>query len=514
MKIKNLICFLVAIVGMAACTSEIHVDNKESVGLSIMLSVGNEETKAVGDEIDPYFEEVQVSRYHVAIFEGNKRIAHGEYGDGQSQSMQKVEGTEGITTKYKAHFDDIPEGSVSVYVIANYPSDWNFTDAKWESFSGYQDVSVVTDPFEAEKLVKVGYKTFAVTKETTTLELGLVQLTAGLDIILKQSGDIDPVEDPDKSEFVFLDASQEKVYDITDEVEVENNIGFDAIKETISNYLDIKNPEFKWASQLMSGNSWNSSGKEWFNRNKDKVYEKLQPEKGVLYFRAYVKEEGNKNYNDYLTDLKIVAYGRDVDCDVKIPVTGLLTGKTTLSGLNKESDIAIWNKEKPENTKYQALTMSSFNTRFYTYEPGQNSKDIMLNVEVGMGESKNVYRKKYRQYGYKIYRGRWINEPSSHYAYDWQGGDPKKFPIDAWLTLSKGGKVLDDGTGTPIKVEEGNGTLTNVKTYSLPIPGSSIIKGHIYQVKGSYTPSVDVSPEINWEVIDMKQVNVYPDPFE
>ena len=90
MKIRSLICCLAAIVGMAACTSEMSVDNKERVGLSIALSVGGEETKAVG-EIEPYYEEVNVLRYHVAIFEDGKRIAHGEYGEGQSQGLQKVD---------------------------------------------------------------------------------------------------------------------------------------------------------------------------------------------------------------------------------------------------------------------------------------------------------------------------------------------------------------------------------------------------------------------------------------
>lgn len=514
MKIRSLICCLAAIVGMAACTSEMSVDNKERVGLSIALSVGGEETKAVGDKIDPYYEEVNVLRYHVAIFEDGKRIAHGEYGEGQSQGLQKVEGTEGISTEYKAHFDNIPEGSISVYVIANYPSTWDFNAPKWDNFSGYQTESVVTDPFLAEGLVKVGYKTFTVGRETTELRLSLVQLSAGIDMLLTQSGDAGSMEDADETthEYVFQDASAEKVYDITDEDEIEENIGFEVIKSTISNYLTIRDATYARASTLMnSKGQWNDAGKTWFNRNRDKVYEKLQPERGVLYFRAEVKEDGARDYNDYLTDFKIVAYGRDVDCDVKVPVTGLLTGVTTLTGLNKESDIAIWSKEEPENTKYQALTMSSFNTRFYTYEPGE--KDLILSVVVGTGESKNVYRKKYRQYGYKIYRGRWINEPTDHYAYDW-AGQPETFPKDAWLEVSKGGRVIDGGTGTPIRTEAGTGDLTNTKTYSLTIPGSTITKGHVYQVKGTYSPSVNVSPEIKWEVIDMKQVTVNPDPFE
>lgn len=499
MKIKKLIWALAVVLGITACTSEMPVENKDRVGLSVMLSVGGNETKAVGDEVDPYYEEVQVSRYHVALFEDDKRIAHGEYGAGLSQGLQVVDGTEGISIEYKAHFEDVPEGSVSVYVIANYPSDWDFDDAKWESFTGYKTESVVTESFKDEELVKVGFKTFEVNSETTQLRLSLVQLTAGIDLLLKQAGEVDPVEDPDKSEYVFLDASEEKVYDITNEQEVEENIGFEIIKSTISRFLEIKSPEFKWASELIGQDgNWNKAGREWFNRNKDEVYKKLQPEKGVLYFRARVKEEGKKDFNDYLTDLKIVAYGRDVDCDVKVPVTGLLTGETSLSGLNKESDIAIFSKEGPENTKYKALTMYSFNTRFYTYEP---KNDLILNVEVGTGTNKNVYRKKYRQYGYKIYRGRWINKPEHHCAYDWKGGEGK-FPVDAWLQVSKGGHVIDEGSKTPIRTETGSGELTNVKTYSLTIPGSTITKGHVYQVKGTYTPSIDVTPEINWILED------------
>ena len=494
MKIKKLIWALAVVLGITACTSEMPVENKDRVGLSVMLSVGRNETKAVGGDVNPYFEEVQVSRYHVAIFEGDKRIAHGEYGLGLSQGLQVVDGTEGISIKYKAHFEDIPEGSVSVYVIANYPSDWNFDDVKWGSFAGYQKESVITELFKAEELVKVGYKTFPVTSTTTQLELSLVQLTAGIDLLLKQAGEVDPVEDPDKSEYVFLDASEEKVYDITNEQEVEENIGFEIIKSTISRFLEIRSPEYRRASELITDGDWNKNGKDWFGKNDDKVYEKLQPENGVLYFRAYVKD-GNK-FNDYVTDFKIVAYGRDVDCDVKVPVTGLLTGKTSLSGLNKESDIAIFSKEGPENTKYEALTMSSFNTRFYTYEP---KNDLTLNVEVGTGTNKNVYRKKYRQYGYKIYRGRWINEPKDHSAYDWKGGEGK-FPVDAWLEVTKGGHVIDEGSKTPIRTETGNGELTNVKTYSLTIPGSTITKGHVYQVIGKYNSSV--SGNIEWQVAD------------
>lgn len=513
MKIKNLIWFLAANLLLAACTSEVPVDNKERVGLSVTLSVDNEATKAVGGEINPYFEEVQVQRYHVALFEGDKRIAHGEYGDGQSQVIQKVEGTEGITTKYKAYFKDIPEGIISVYVIANYPSSWDFTDPKWDTFTGYTEQSVVTDPFIAEELVKVGFETFKVKPTTTLLELSLVQLTAGIDLLLTQLGDVDPVEDPTKSEYVFLDASEEKVYDITDEEDVDNYIGRDVIINTISNYMEFIEPEFQWASALVSNGEWNKAGRDWFNRNNDFVYDKLKPEPGVLYFRARVKEKGNKYYNNYLTDMKIVAYGRDVDCDVKVPVKGLLTGETTLSGLNKESDIAIFKKDEPENTKYQPLAVTSSNTRFYTYEPRSNN--FVLDVEVGTGENKNVYRKKYRQYGYKIYRGQWIDDPTQHCDYNWEGGAQYGFPRDAWLDVSQtAGHVIDHGTGTPIRTEAGDGTLQDVKTYSLTIPGSTIIKGHVYQVKGSYSPSIDVTSEISWQVIDMKTQTVNPDPFE
>lgn len=511
MKIKNLIWFLAANLLLAACTSEVPVDNKERVGLSVTLSVDNEATKAVGGEINPYFEEVQVQRYHVALFEGDKRIAHCEYGDGQ---LDIVEGTEGITTKYRAHFDDIPEGTISVYVIANYPSSWDFTDPKWDTFTGYTKQSVVTDPFKAEELVKVGFKTFEVEPTTELLELSLVQLTAGIDLLLTQLGDVDPVEDPTKSEYVFLDASEEKVYDITDEEDVDNYIGRDVIINTISNYMDIQGAEFKWASELMNSNGqWNEAGIKWFNENGDYVYDKLKPEPGVLYFRARVKEDGNKAYNSFKTDMKIVAYGRDVDCDVKVPVKGLLTGETTLSGLNKESDIAIFKKDEPENTKYQPLAVTSSNTRFYTYEPGSNN--FVLDVEVGTGENKNVYRKKYRQYGYKIYRGQWIDDPTQHCDYNWEGGAQYGFPRDAWLDVSQtAGHVIDHGTGTPIRTEAGDGTLQDVKTYSLTIPGSTIIKGHVYQVKGSYSPSIDVTSEISWQVIDMKTQTVNPDPFE
>lgn len=500
MKIKRLICTFAAVLGMISCSNEIPEKKEGNVPLSIVLSVGNPETKAKGNEIIPSIEEVTINRYHVAIFQGDQRIAHVEY-DG---NLLKEDTGDPYHPQYKAEFENIPEGNIAVYVIANYPLDGNFNDfennSNWGAYSSYQKQIVTTTSFEADQLVKIGYKEVTVDKNTTKINLSLVQLAAGIDVTVEQLGETNYEEgEPDR--FDFLDGTESNVYSITDEYEIDNYIGKDKIIETIEDYLVYKDFEFAWVSTLASHNEWNKEGEKWFNVNKDKVYEKISPENGSLYFRAKLKETGNNYYNDYKSDFKIVAFARNVECDVRVPAKGLVKGETKIKAINGKSNITIYEDGEVENGQYMKIDQSSLNTRFYTYEIGANNPDMELQVEVGNGTIYNIYRKTYRQYGYKIYRGQWIKEGNeAHAKYDWNGGADKGFPKSAGLPVTKDSNIIDEGTGSPEWTESGDKPLTDVKTYSLSIPGSQIIKGHLYQVKGTYNPSFDAG--LTWEVVD------------
>lgn len=502
MKIKRLICTFAAVLGMISCSNEIPEKKEGNVPLSIVLSVGNPETKAKGDEITPSIEEVTINRYHVAIFQGGQRIAHVEYGDDNSLLIEDKE--DPYHPQYKAEFENIPEGDIGVYVIANYPLDGSFEDfnnnENWGTYSLYQKQIVSTSSFEADKLVKIGYKEVTVNNNTTKIDLSLIQLAAGIDVTVEQLGEINYEEgQPDR--FDFLDATGSNVYSITDESEIEQYIGKDNITGTIKNYLVYKDFEFQWVSKLSSDNAWNKEGKDWFDVNEDKVYDKIKPENGSLYFRAKLKEPGNASYNDYKSDFKIVAFARDVACDVRVPAKGLVKGETKIKAINGKSNITIYEDGRVENEQYMKIDQSSLNTRFYTYEIGADNPNMELQVEVGNGTIYNIYRKTYRQYGYQIYRGRWIAKGDDNHAeYDWDGGTNKGFPVSAWLPVTKDSNIIDEGTKSPIRTESGDKQLTDVKTYSLSIPGSKIIKGHLYQVKGTYNPSFDAG--LTWEVVD------------
>lgn len=499
MKIKRLICTFAAVLGMISCSNEIPEKKEGNVPLSIVLSVGNPETKATGEEIIPSIEEVTINRYHVAIFQGNQRIAHVEY-DG---NLLKENTDDPYHPKYRAEFENIPEGDIAVYVIANYPLEGSFSnfgnDSDW-GYSSYQKQIVSTTSFEADKLVKIGYKEETVGKNTTRIDLSLVQLAAGIDVTVEQLGETNYEEgEPDR--FDFLDATESNVYSITDESKIEFYIGKNEIIKTIGDYLDFVDSEFEWVSALTTNSQWNEKGREWFNVNNDKVYKKIDPESGSLYFRAKLKEDGNSDYNDYKSDFKIVALARDVECYVRVPAKGLVKGKTEIKSINGKSNITIYEDGKVENEQYMKIDQSSLNTRFYTYEIGANNPDMELQVEVGNGTIYNIYRKTYRQYGYKIYRGQWIKEGSdAHAEYDWNGGADKGFPKSAWLPVTKNSEIIDEGSKFPERTESGDKPLTDVKTYSLSIPGSQIIKGHLYQVKGTYNPSFDAG--LTWKVVD------------
>lgn len=525
MKIKNtmksLVWMFAAILAMSACSSKDDIPNNrtdEDAPLSVVFSVENETTKAVGDEISPSEKEVNVKRYHVALFKNGTRVDHKEYGDGTGSSLLPA----GANT-YKASFSDVVEGNVAVYVIANYPSGQTFPDTDWGTYEQYKAQSVTSDLNETDGLVKVGYKEFTVNSiETgkTVLNLSLIQLTAGIDVEVAYD-DLNLVERDVPARYDFLDNTASNEYPIDSESDIEKYIKKNYLVETIKNYLDFKpgSAESKWASELSTNNytGWNSAGKTWFNRNKDKVYEKLAPTEGALYFRAQLKlEEGSGDndkdgYNDYLTDIRITAKGRDVMCDVYVPVDGFVTGDVSIVNRNKESNILIIKNDEVENSAYTPDALTTFSTRFYTYE--LNKEHAMeLQVKIGRGLCLyNVYQKKYRQYGYIIQRGQWIKVGNdNHGAYDWEAETLQK---EAWLPVTKDSKLLDDSKVVARTASVTDpGELTDVHTYALTIPGEKIIKGHLYKVKGTHTTIV--KPVISWEVVGMDKVEVDPEPFE
>lgn len=496
-----------AILGITACSTEMPVDNEELASLSILLSAESTATKAIGDTILPRYEEVIVNRYHVAIFErtGNtygNRIASVEYGVDGKPILPIDEDNGPLATKYKALFTDIPEGDIAVYVIANYPEDWTFEDANWGTYDEYTKQIVTTAPFIDKELVKVGLKEVTVTKETRQIELKLIQLTAGIDVTIKSSGDAGFEEGPESGR--FLEASA-KIFGVYDENDIDKYIGRDSLISTILKNLKYNEEKpliSHWASDITADDGdWTPAGKKWLDGgNRPGLSKAIKPERGALYFRAEIKNDPDKEYNGYDTDFKIVAYGRYVDYEFSCPIKGFITGATTVAGLNKKSNITIYSDQGSENTEYEGMQVDSFNSRCYTYESLKDTdQKISFNIEVGTGESKNIYRRKFLQYGYTIYRGQWINKDDHSEGYSWTLSSLGLFPMSVWLD-AKGGKVITEKEF--IRNEKGEGTLKDPRTYSIDVSMNKIIKGHLYQVTGTYTPSIHVTPTIEWVVMD------------
>lgn len=528
MKIKDtmrsLVWMFAAILAMSACSSKDDIPDNgtgEDGPLSVVFSVENESTKAVGDEITPSEAEVKVKRYHVALFQNGIRVDHKEYGEGAENPSLLPAGT----NIYKASFSDVVEGNVAVYVIANYPSGLTFPDAEWGTYEQYKAQSVTSDLNEVDGLVKVGYKEFTINSIETgkiELQLSLIQLAAGIDIeVAYADRNLEEQKEPSRYEFLNNTASNE--YGIESETNIEKYIKKTYLVETIKNYLDFKpgSAESKWASELSKNDQykeWNSAGKTWFNRNNDKVYEKLTPTKGALYFRAKLKleagsgDEDGDGYNDYLTDIRITAKGRDVMCDVYVPVDGFVTGDISIVNRNKESNILIIKNNEIENTAYTSDVLTSLSSRFYTYELGNHAMELQVNIGRGICLY-NVYQKKYRQYGYIMERGQWIKVgKNDHGKYDWEA-KKGQLPKEAWLPVTKDSELLEDSKVVARTASATDpGELKDVHTYALTIPGEKIIKGHLYKVKGTHTTIV--KPVITWEVVGMDEVEVNPDPFE
>ncbi|WP_459188618.1 fimbrial protein [Parabacteroides sp. APC149_11_2_Y6] len=506
---KSLVWMFAAILAMSACSSKDDIPNNrtdEDAPLSVVFSVENETTKAVGGEIGPSEKEVNVKRYHVALFKNGTRVDHKEYGDGTGSSLLPA----GANT-YKASFRDVVEGNVAVYVIANYPSGQTFPDTDWGTYEQYKAQSVTSDLNETDGLVKVGYKEFTVNSiETgkTVLNLSLIQLTARLDITLNWT-DRELEEHTDKAESKFLEETKTDVVKYTDEKDIDKYVPKETIMKTLGKYLEYEtsSAKFAWASAL-DASAWNGwVGNEDENPRPSKF---LAKEDGSLYLRAKIKEAGSNTFNSYMTDFKIDAYTQLVDAEVTVPVFGFTAGKIDMENLNKKSNICIYNDKAAENQAYEADLLEPVDSSFYTYEI--KGKEMKLNVEIGKGLCLyRVYKKQYRRYGYKIYRGQWVEDLRGNrigYNWDRKGG----YPLEAWNEVAPQLiKEYDGYTDTPAVAP----SLTDSHSYTLNIPVATvekITKGHIYQVRGTHTTIV--KPVITWEVVGMDKVDVNPEPFK
>lgn len=503
MKLKHIFFIAAVALGFAACTSETSVEPEDGeTSLSIVLSINNQTKASEGDLIEPDDNEEMIKRFHIALFDeaGNRIDSQtGDAGLPENGSGTEHEGS--IEKIYSATFTDIPKNKpLQVYVLANYTDEIASRLSTLHSYEAYTKETVTsTTPFNAKELVKVGRISVSKIPANNTIIVPLVQLSARIDVKIENTGTTPPTIGDAISWEPINNEAYGNAFPLIDEAVIEAKIGKEYLVSTIESYLNLDQsviPRSKWVSDLVDDNdksTWNiSKAEDWF-RNKDKVYNFTEPGSGVLYYNAQLQGNG------YKTDFKFVIFQRDVLCYVKRPVTGLVAGASKVAGGNKKSDITIYSLKEAENTAVQPFDPTPFSGSFYTYENG----NLTLSVETGMGTSYYIYKKTMRQYGYKICRGQWLN--SQHTAYDWEGTS-QGFPKTFWLPILKDEIVVD--SDEVVKTEPGDGTLGEPKkTYTITI-NKDIIKGHVYQVKGTYTPTVEVTPTIKWEVIG------FPDPVD
>ncbi|MCD7849399.1 MAG: hypothetical protein LUH63_06445 [Parabacteroides sp.] len=519
MKLKNIILLAhMFVLGFTACTSEIPVDNPEATksgDLSVVFAVNAPTTKVSEGDTPATEPEKTISDFHVAIFNSaGERIA--------CKDLNTAEGSEDLTTTtydnkdaYQVHFSDLSIKSSPVFaiVIANAK---DYTTANFSNYKTYENYLVAskngfapivqTQAFEAGKLVKFGKSnpvTLVASNQSIQISVPLTQLTLRVDF--------EGVQIKSKAADTRAAVQETVTYSVIGARNAPANV-LSAIKNAVGS---------------LSGLTWTPNTSRVYEEDDSWITNYYTQWKSGLFDAGY--------YSPYKGEYKRCGewYGIYYERNAYYRSRVLIVTKTTksesegeeayeyfhptavsYSGVNHKSDIAIFDNTGLENSQqdYQDQYISlnidkGLPVSFYTYE---NTEALTLKIEgyYDQSEGSEGSSSTTVKYGYLLQsrpNGGWSNADLSEASIKQQENNIK------WVNVPT--KAVTKGVTVPAGAK--------LETYYLnlnKLQNNKLVKGNIYSVTGSYTPSHEypVTPEINWEVKEIKthDVIIPGDTFE
>lgn len=529
MKIANIISAMCVLASaFTACVNEMPVDGPD-VGqpgeLSIVFAVGDAQTKAADGYTYATDKEIQINDFHVALFDAGNHQRIGAPKDISISDASSYTTTEENNKKaYQVSFSDISTAlhpSVYAVVIANYKD----KSLDFSSCTKYDDYKKIVNEISAfsdtTKLMKVGKSanTTIAVDAVNKVVVPLTQLTARIDFKGVIVGD-EPATKALSTKAGEVTGTSEASYGYLGEGAVTDN----SILTELQNRIKSVASDVTWEPHAAGRESAPYKTEEWGVLNAGRRYYYQKWESSPLWYGYFAKERNedakycyDKNgvfdKNEYYevptyyqkrailvsktyTETRTVA-SSTYSLSTKSGSDGkqFVVEKVVYSGFNTQSDIAIFDNTKIENSKSTPYVGTdkehTGNTpfSFYTYErPANGSNPVTLSItghfmeEGGSTEppvepdpEPTTETWKVTEYGYMIQsRGN-----------DWPADAPTPDELAAKASdFVSVEKVEEKITGETKSLSPVTKTASDSKTYTLDLGEYGFIKGNCYSLTG------------------------------
>lgn len=480
MKIQNSILSMgLAIALLSSCSTEDLIDRPLTTDgpVSVVFYRTAMETKA--DKAVNYDyatdEELNIKNYTIAVFEGTVLAEDAvciELVSGTtSEASTTVDAAGNTVTAYSVPLTDLPaERNLQFLLIANAVTvpGQDYVGKRYSEFKGLAET---TSSFRADALVKVGTAAarFEVSATPQEVKIPLTQLSARLDF-----GGI-TVEGGNSS--VAGPSTFSKEYEIQ---------GGTSIKDLqIPSNSDIKSTFYIGTkSNHIQGTYGFNSPEQWY------TYGVSEKKYWSLYRQAVFLE----------TEIE----------------TQIETGKQfvfemdRLEGVNFASDLTIFSTSEIENGQNKEESVSpNLENRFYTYE----NCHLRFIFSGSYQPAAKVTKQRTRTRKIVVRESaKWVDsKKGTKGVWAWNTFDLNdthfsRLKQGVWSDWSEFVTVPDTRSAVDTKADS--------KQFELVIDRDKIKKGHLYRITGKGTPTVDLTPEIVWEVVDLTPTNVNVPGFE
>lgn len=548
MKLRNIISAMCVLASaFTACVNEMPVDGPDGGQpgeLSIVFAVGDAQTKATsaseGNYVYATDKEVKVNNVHVALFNAvsHARIKSSNVFDEASEEWEDDKKT------YKTTFTDISvKDNPSVYavVIANYsgksnPSGQAIDFSSCENFDAYKKVVKESAGFaDTTQLMKVGksVNTNIAVDAVNKVVVPLTQLTARIDFKGVIVGD-EPATKALSTKAGEVIETSEVSYGYLGKGAVTNNSILTALQNRIKSVAS--NVTWEPHAAGLESSSYDEGWGEW----KRYYYKNWE---AVSIYGGYYKEYNDKekqawiSNNKFSSNWSVPTYYLSRAILVSKTYIETRTASTTksalatkadgstkefvvekvvYSGFNTQSDIAIFDNGKVENTacvpytgrdnKHEGNTPFSF----YTYErPASSDKPITLSItgylttdggstEPPVEPEPTTETWKVTEYGYMI-QSRGSGWPANAPTPDELAAKASDF-----VSVEKVEEKITGETKSSSPVTKATSAS---KTYTLELSQYDFIKGNCYSLTG-YVKESNLEWLIEKQPWQEKDVNV------
>lgn len=412
-----------------ACVNEIPVDGPDSGRpgeLSIVFAVGDAQTRATSASEGNYLyatdKEVQINNFHVALFDATSNaVIKSEDVTAPGSNLESKEDWEDGKKTYKVRFTDISvkdHPSVYAVVIANYndkvdQNDRAFDFSACANFDAYKKVVKETAAFsDTTSLMKVGKSANTPISLGTTNKVivPLTQLTARIDFKGVVVG-----EEPTKAlstKAGEVTSTSTATYGYLGKGAVTDNNILTALQDQIKSVAS----DVTWEPHAAGRENKPYKTEQWGFADLGRKYYYQKWENSPLWYGYFAKERNEENQfcfkkegiRDAFQYYEVPTHYKSRAILVSKTYTETRTASTTksslatkaggsakqfivekvvYSGFNTQSDLAIFDNKKVENSqcvpyagtdkKHEGNTPFSF----YTYErPKSSSSPVRLSI--------------------------------------------------------------------------------------------------------------------------------------